>query len=351
MKTLFILFFLWVGSIVFAQLNLAKNFTLNGYADLYYSYDFSNPANHEKPNFLYNYKKHNQLNINLLLIEANYTSSWIRANLGLMGGNYAQYNLSAEPTWAKFIYQANIGLKVSKNHHLWVDIGIIPSHLGFESAIGADCWTLTRSLVAENSPYYETGIKLGYTSKSEKLNFNFLVLNGWQKINTPKYILYPSFGIQINYKPSEKLMFNYSNFIGTDKPIEMKSIRVFHNLYVQYLPTNYLGIIAGFDIGSDKININKYGVWYSPILIIRQKINKKMYIALRGEYYNDKRQMMITTNTVNGFQTLGVSTNMDYNITSKIWIRIEGRMFHSKDKLFNNSRENYTITTNLSFRL
>lgn len=58
----------------------------------------------------------------------------------------------------------------------------MPSHIGFESAIGKDCWNLTRSILADNSPYYETGIKLGYTSKNEKLYLAGMYLNGWQRI-------------------------------------------------------------------------------------------------------------------------------------------------------------------------
>lgn len=58
----------------------------------------------------------------------------------------------------------------------------MPSHLGFESAVGIDCWNLTRSILAENSPYYETGIKLNYTNKKQDLYIAFHLLNGWQKI-------------------------------------------------------------------------------------------------------------------------------------------------------------------------
>jgi hypothetical protein len=66
-------------------------------------------------------------------------------------------------------------MKLSKKQNLWLDAGIMPSHIGFESAVSADCWTLTRSLLAENSPYYETGIKLGYVSKDEKLYISALL--------------------------------------------------------------------------------------------------------------------------------------------------------------------------------
>jgi hypothetical protein len=112
---------------------------------MYYSYDFSNPQNFEKPDFNYNYKKHNQLNVNLAFVKLGYQSSRVRSNLALMTGNYAMYNLSAEPNWAKPLLEANIGYKISKQQNIWVDAGVMPSHIGFESAVGADCWNLTRS--------------------------------------------------------------------------------------------------------------------------------------------------------------------------------------------------------------
>jgi hypothetical protein len=88
-----------------------------------------------------------------------------------MIGNYAQYNLLTEPTWAQFIYEANVGFKISRKQNVWLDAGIMPSHIGFESAVSADCWTLTRSILAENSPYYETGVKISYTNQSVVCQF------------------------------------------------------------------------------------------------------------------------------------------------------------------------------------
>lgn len=351
MKFRLSLFLLLIALNTFSQNDTLKKLNFSAYTELYYSYDFSNPQNHEKSNFLYNHKRHNELNANLILLKANYLDKNYRANLGLMAGNYALYNLSSEPTWAQFIYEANIGVKLSQKQNIWLDAGIMPSHIGFESAISADCWTLTRSLLAENSPYYETGIKLSYTSKNEKLNLSALYLNGWQKISKPNYIQKPSFGTQINYKLSKKLLLNYSTFFGTDKPDSSNAIRQFHNFYLQYEPTNKFGIIAGFDIGRDKFNPTTYGTWYSPVLIIKQSINEKTRIAIRGEYYSDPKQIIITTGTTNGFQTFGFSSNLDYEINDKIKCRIEGKMFHSKDKIFVNDINNYSITTNMTIKL
>jgi hypothetical protein len=152
------------------------------YGDFYYSFDFSNPSNHEKPNYIYNHKRHNELNVNLVTIKSSYESKDIRANLSLMAGNYAQYNLANEPVWAQFINEANVGLRLSKNKELWLEAGIFNSHIGFESMFSMDCWTLTRSILAENSPYFESGVKLNYTTANKKYFLSFMYLNGWQNI-------------------------------------------------------------------------------------------------------------------------------------------------------------------------
>lgn len=141
--------------------------TFSGYAETYYSYDFANPENHIRPGFFYNYNKHNEVNLNLGFAKMNYSSSTVRGNFALMAGTYAEYNLAAESDLMQHVFEANVGVRISSKANLWVDAGIMPSHIGFESAIGKDNMTLTRSILAENSPYYESGVKIGYTSPSE----------------------------------------------------------------------------------------------------------------------------------------------------------------------------------------
>ena len=337
---------------LFAQNDSLKNLTFNAYAELYYSYDFAKPANHEKPDFIYNHKRHNEINANLILLKTNYSDTNLRANLGLMTGNYSRYNLSAEPAWARHLFEANLGIKLSKEQNLWLDAGVLPSHIGFESAISADCWTLTRGIYAENSPYYETGVNLGYSTKNGNLSTAFFVLNGWQRIKKLNLIQKPSFGIQVNYKPSEKLSLNYSNFTGTDIQTNLNALRTFHNLYMQFAMSKKLGMIAGFDIGSDKYNSIDYGIWYSPVLIMRYSVSEKIKLAMRGEYYNDKNRIIIPTSNLNGLRISGISGNFDYRISKKLQFRIEGKVFVAAEREFNNnSNENYSITSNITLSL
>lgn len=332
---------------LYAQTDSSKHFSFAGYAEFYYSYDFAKPANKEKPGFVYNYKRHNEPNINLIFARGSFQQKSVRANLALMAGNYANYNLSAEPDWARPLLEANAGFKLSAKEELWVEAGILPSHIGFESAVGADCWNLTRSLLAENSPYYETGIKLSYTSKNKHIKTAVLVLNGWQHIQRPAASNKLCYGLQFTYQPQEKLTLNYSNFIGKEQPDSMNAVRVFNNLYAIYEPTKKLGITVGLDIGRDKYTPAKYGNWFSPVLIGRYKLNSKAALAARIEYYSDKKQVIIKTTTTNGFSTWGSSVNYDYRIFKKGMLRAELKYYTSKDLVF--TKNGTPANNNLSF--
>lgn len=328
---------------------------IQAYAELYYSYDFSKPANHERPTFLYNYKRHNEVNLNLGVVKISYVNDKVRANLGLMAGTYAQYNLSAEQGLLQNVYEANAGFKVSQKQNLWFDAGVFSSHIGFESAIGKDCWTLSRSLAAENSPYYEAGAKLSYTNKSENIYAAVMYLNGWQRIQRVSDNQTPAFGTQLTLKPNDKLQVNWSSFVGSDVPDSLLKWRVFNNFFTVWQLHQKLSITAGLDIGiqQQKKDSAAFYNWYTPQIILKYKINSIIGLAARAEYYSDKNEVIITTGTANGFQTLGYSMNIDYCPTKNLMLRLEGRMLQSKDAIFtlNNrqSFQNYCLTSSLAF--
>ncbi len=355
MRFTFLFFLILIFNYCIAQVDSTKSFNISAYIETYYSYDFSKPFNNEKPDFNYNYKKHNQPNINLAFVKANYQSKQIRSNLALMTGNYAMYNLSSEPKWAKPIFEANVGYKPFEKHEFWIDAGVMPSHIGFESAVGSDCWNLTRSILAENSPYYESGIKFNYTNKKQDLYVAFHLLNGWQKIAISKGDKNPSVGVQVNYKPTSSLTLNYSNFVGNVKLDSInRALRIFHNLYAIYDESSKLSFIFGFDIGTQKIAITKSTAWYTPVIISKFNLTDKSKIAGRLELYSDKQQTIIRTSTPNGYQTIGTSINYDYQISSKVLWRAELKRYNSKDPIFKytqNSNQQKTATMVLIVKL
>ncbi len=333
---LFITSLLFAIALVSGQDSTAKKpLIISGYAEVYYQYDFNKPVDGNRPGFIYSHNRHNEFNLNLGFIKAAYAAENVRANLAIAAGTYINSNYAAEPGVLKNVFEANIGIKLGKKKNFWLDAGIVPSHIGFESAVSKDCWTLTRSILAENSPYFEAGAKLTYTTDNSKWIFSLMALNGWQRITRVTGNSLMSWGAQIQYKPSDKILLNYSNFIGTDKPDNARQLRIFHNFYSILSVTDKLGLALGFDIGSEeKLNSTGNNTWFAPVAILKYAVSQQWNIAVRAEYYQDKNAVIIPTGTPNGFQTGGYSLNIDYTPVKDLILRLEGRTLNSKDKIF-----------------
>ena len=335
--------------------SIHKPLTISGYAEVYYTADFNNPKNNNRPGFVYSHNRNNEVNVNLAYLKTAYNTENVRANLTLAVGTYMNANYAAEQGVMKNVYEANAGLKISKKHNLWIDAGIFPSHLGFESAVGKDNWTLTRSLFADNSPYFETGAKISYTSESGKWFVSSLVLNGWQRIQRVDGNSTAAFGHQLIFKPNEKLTINSSSFIGNDKPDSIRQMRYFHNLYAVYQFNKKIWLTAGFDIGAEQKTkeSDQYNIWYTPVLILKYNVTNKLSFKARGEYYQDEKSVIISTGTENGFKTFGYSFNADYQIFPNLVWRTEIRNLNSKDAIFMNRTDEFnknslTATTALA---
>lgn len=337
--------------------NVAGPLTITGYVESYYSYDFNRPADNSRPGFLYNFNRHNEFNLNLGFVKATYATERTRANLAVAAGTYINANYAAEPGVLKNIFEANAGYKLSQTKNFWFDIGILPSHLGFESAIGKDNWVLTRSLVAESTPYFESGARLTYITNDGKWLLSAFALNGWQRITRVEGNSLMSSGTQVTYKPSEKLTLNYSTFLGTDKPDSARLWRYHNNLYGIFQLSEKVGLIASIDYGLEQKvpNSNALNRWYTPVGILRLTPNRQWAVALRGEYFSDRNAVIISTGTPNGFKTTGASLNIDYLPQPNMALRLEGRYLNSKDDIFakdGHARDNNTaisFSTAISF--
>lgn len=308
----------------------------SGYLETYYGFDFNRPTDNNIPGFVYSHNRHNEVNLNLGLIKANYEGNKVRANLALMTGTYANANLAAETGVLKNVFEANMGIKLSEKQNLWLDAGIFTSHIGFESAIAKDCWALTRNISSENTPYYEAGAKLSYVTANGKFTAVLLYLNGWQRITRVDGNSKPAGGVQLVYKPTSNITLNYSNYLGKEGLDAVAVTRFYHDFYATAQLTDRLGLTVGFDYGRQqkvKGQTAKSEV-LSPVVVAQYKFNDKWAIASRVEYYQDKDGVMIASPTPNGFRTTGYAMNLDYSPIHNAVLRLEGKLYHSRDKLF-----------------
>ncbi len=329
----------------------AKHVRFSGFVDVYYAYDLGHPSDDERPQFLYQYDRHNEVDLNLGLVRVDYTKERVRAAFGLMAGTYAQANLINEPELMRNIYEARVGMKMSRKHELWLDAGIFTSHIGMESAIAVDNWALTRSIIAENTPYYLSGAKLTWT-RSPKLELALVFMNGWQRIRRVQNDT-PCLGTQILFTPRKGVQFNWSTFAGSDTPDSLGLYRVFHNLWFSHEREKW-GYRVGADVGVQEDPDNGWNSWAGALAIVRRKFGADHAVVARAEYYTDPDQVMVSTGTPHGLTTLGYSLGMETMVMPDAVVRFEARTFHGVDPVFTSThgsvRDNTCFTISMAAR-
>jgi hypothetical protein len=308
--------------------------TYGAFVDAYYAYSLNDPAS-RNIDYAYNHSRHNEFNVNLALLTAKYSARNLRGNLGLQAGTYPQFNYAAESLIMQHIYDANVGVRLYKN--LWLDAGIFgSSHIGYESAISKDNWTLTRSFCAENTPYYASGAELNW-EPSPKILLSILAINGWQNINENNNN--KAVGYQFTWKPNDKFGFNTSSFFGEpyNAPDSVSLMRYFNHAYVYYHPTEKISFLLMCDVGLQQTKHDSAydGMWVNPTLMIRVIPNKKWALCTRGEYYDDSDKLVFTA-TPGGepFRTMGASLNIDYTGIDNVMLRVEGKFLSSEKQVF-----------------
>ncbi len=325
----------------------ARPLKLWGYADVYYAYDFNNPASKNRAEMvngnthIYSHNRSNEFALNNGIIGLQYNKQRVRGAFSYHTGTYVKANYAAEPTILQNIYEAYVGYQLVDK--VWVDVGIFSSYIGPESAISIDDLTLSRSIMADNTPYYETGAKITYTP-SDKLTLTGLVLNGWQNIvdhNRNKAI-----GTQVQWKPVSNVLLNSSTFIGkeagayenTTNIVNTDSLsteRLFHDFYTQIDLSKRITLLVAFDMGAQKRRLTSgYNTWYSQNLIFKYTFTRKVSASVRSEYYHDKYGVIVYSGTSNGFQTYAPSLNIDFKLAENMYWRVEGRVFDSSDKVY-----------------
>ncbi len=335
--------------------NTTPAFRLSGFVDVFYSYDFNQPKSNYRQTFFYNFNRHNEFNLNLGYLKLSAEHEKYRTHLALQTGTYPFDNFATEPEPFKNIFEANVGIVLNQKNNLWLDAGIFASHIGFESAPSIDNWTLTRSILAENSPYYLSGAKLTF-APNKNWEWAAIVCNGWQHIQKVQGNSLPSFGTQLKYLSNEKAILNWSTFVGTEDPDTSRRMRYFNNFYGQFQIGKKVGLITGFDIGlqqKSKYNSN-FEYWYSPVVIVRYSLAENLAAVVRLEYYQDKFGIIIPPASNYGFKTSGLSFNVDYFPNTNLSCRVEGRWLQSENKIFKREKSlanhNLFVTGSIAIR-
>lgn len=335
-----------------------KALTFEGYGEVYYGFDFNEPNTNNRPGFIYSHNRHNEVNVNLAMLRARYSKDRVRANVGIMTGTYANANLAAEPNVIKNIYEVNAGIQLTKKRELWLDAGVFESHIGPEGAISMDCPTLTRSLTAEGSPYYEAGVRLSYTTINQKWYIALLHLNGWQRVYRPNNSSMPGGGMQVKFTPNKKLLFNLSTYVG-DPSNGTNRKRYFADFYAVAQLSKRFTLSYTLDAGLQQTVVSDvYEEWMGTSLILQYKPSSRSAIVARGEYFSDPYLNIMPTNVPGpitaGYFLWSYSLGYDRWVTKNVLWRVEAKGYADGNDNFRRGggvfNDDYVVTTSLAFR-
>lgn len=353
MKKIILMFAFLVPFFVTKGQNDSSKITTSGYVESYYAYSTFKDVNGLIP-FQYSYNESEKFAVNTAFLKFKYNSNNVRANVGIHAGTYVNSNYSSEPGLLKNLNEANVGLKLCNN--VWLDAGILNSHIGPETVVSTDNWTLTRSLSAEGYPFYETGAKVTY-SKTEKFSASALVLNGWQNINDNNKN--KAIGTQIVFSPKSNLSINWSTFYGeaynvneTDssgnKNIYASDNRFYNDLYCTFQPGKRLGLMLLFDYGvQQNIDSVANSQFFSETFMLRYKLTEKFFVCAKEDYYSNTKPVYGTALSSN---IIATSLNFDYVPAKNCMLRLEGKFLNSDNNAFDNgkSNTNFVVTAALS---
>ena len=329
-----------------APLQLPEGLSFGGAIDVYFAYDLDRPADYRRPPFLYSFGRSQGAAINLGLLDAQYERGPVRASLGLMGGTFAQDNQGLEEPGMRNLYEAQIGLRLREG--VWVDVGLFPSHVGAESAIGVENLSPTRSLTADNSPYYLAGARVT-ADLSDRVTLSGLLVNGWQAIQQPPGRPGVAGGTQLAWQATDAVSLNWGTWVGHEQP--SGEVRLFSDLWAG-LTLDRLDGIAWFDVGTQGGE-----VWSGSNLQGRYWLSELVGLGARVEHFSDPGGVVVAPDG-QGVSLAGASVHLDLrpdlgqDRAMALW-RLEVRAFLADREIFGgpvSEKANLAVTTTVGLR-
>jgi hypothetical protein len=329
-------------------------FELGGFVDVYYAYNMNRPTSGDNyiPGEGTDGKKHNQFSLDLAAIELHVRAPII-CHLVLNWGTATEVEHVNEPggdflgpeVW-KVVQQAYLGYRIPVGRGLTVEAGIYPSHIGFEDFVSKNNWNYTRGWLAENQPYYQTGIKLTYPF-TDHFSAQFHYLNGWQNIGENNN--WKTFGTGFLYsRPRFSLYLN--TLIGPEQPMSHDTWRFLFDLIALVNVSAHWQVALNADYGFEQLSAGGIADWYGAALYGRWSPRDWFAMAARFEWFHDGLGTRVTNGLTGVEQTLYEGTlTLEGRVLERLLLRFEARYDNSDQAVFDGHGRD--LLTNLPLKV
>jgi hypothetical protein len=327
-----------------------KPFTLGGYAEINYQWNFNNPSN-RITNFRGFDNRHNTFTISNVALDAQWDYKNIIGRLTLQVGHTPSTYYLGEPAlpgssganasgaevW-KYIQQAYAGYRIPIGGGLTLQAGIFLSPIGPEGMTVRDNWNWSRSNLFFGLPFYHMGGKATY-SLDDRIALTVAVYNGWNNVvdnNSEK-----SVSLQATYAIPDTLALSVLYFTGVERSPGAPEGRAWRHLFdahATFRLTPWLEALAHLNGGFEPNAIGTSG-WIAGAAYLRFQLAAPLYLALRGDFFHEA----VPGNATRGIASAifwpvqwvssGTAT-LDYRPIDRISIRFEYRHDHAASDMY-----------------
>jgi hypothetical protein len=268
---------------------------LHGFVDVYADWSPNLPSdrNNFEPGTGTAAGKANQAGLNLAALDVSLDANPVGFHVVAVAGTGTDVVHAAEihaDSW-RYVYQASVSYKLGAGRGVLFELGIQPSHIGFEGFFSKDNWSYTRGWMSEFSPYYQTGLKVA-TSFDDHWSGQLWLLNGWQNIednNDGKAI-----GTQVAYAKNA-LGVTVNTFFGPELAGDSSHWRSFVDLVGTLNTSSNVHLAASLDLGEQRRPNLPPARWQGASIWVRTLLSpssssspfSSSALVLRVEYFRD----------------------------------------------------------------
>ena len=321
-----------------ASADSGRAITIGAFVDAAYAFDVNRPASGDRA-FTTQPARHNEFTVNLAFVDVTVARRRVRGRLALQAGTSVRANYAAEARegtvgddgLSGMLQEAYAGYQVTPA--LWIDAGIFYSNMGMETWVSRDNPAYTRSLVADFSPYYSSGVRATW-QLSPMVTARVDVVNGWQNIaenNEGK-----SLGVRVDVAATATTTVSWYGYAGNEPDAHR---RLFNGVGVVARPSDRLELLAQFDVGQqrgpDSLTIRRRSpAWYGATLISRVWVRPTLAIVARAERFADGDQVVVPTGSTLPFRANSASVGVDVRPEARVLWRTEARGYAADAAIF-----------------
>lgn len=292
-------------------LNFFRKTELAGTADMYFHYNFNEPATGAVTplrNFDFEHNQFSFALVELALIKPATSDDRVGFRFDFDYGPVTDWVHSADPGGAevfKHIQQGYISYMAPVGTGLTFDIGKFVTQHGAEVIEAKDNWNYSRSLLfAWAIPYYHMGARVGY-APNNKATLGAYVVNGWN--NTKENNSAKTYGVQGLFKPTAPLSIVLNYMGGPEQTGNADDWRHLFDATLTYTANDMFSVMGNYDYGHDTV-AGADAVWQGVAIYAKAQATPNFALIPRYEYYDD----------ADGFTTGTAQAVQEFTLTAEV---------------------------------